>query len=136
MTRHVLRSLVLVCATLQILPSGWICCCGDRAACCLAPRSEGQAAGKRRCCCCQRESAPPTTDTAPQPAHQARLCCCHSESSDLPQKPDLNLLPPVVAFLALPAAVPPVDAHLRAGRPAAFVAPSPPLHVLQCVWLC
>jgi hypothetical protein len=124
-----LRLLAVLCCVNLALPPGW-CSMAFR------PRAEPTAPAKHGGCCdscgCKdRKKAPPA---APQPVRPAR-CCCY----------ELDWLkpPPPVSVKAdqVPAAFLPPD---EAVRPASGVwspsevirGPSPPFHVLECVWLC
>lgn len=115
-----------VSSLLLVLPAGW---CNSLAS---AP---AEAAPAKATCCHQAPQEKPA-ESHETPAQPSARCCCDWDAT-LPEK---SLLPDDVSSLALFtladlslsfAAVP--------GRGNVLKAPyslGPPLHVLQCVWLC
>jgi len=120
---------ILCCANLA-LPPGW-CSIVFR------PRAEPAAPAKHGGCCApcgvkDREKPPPP---APKPVPPAR-CCCYELDWLKPPPPvsvkadwgPVIFISPDEDFRAEPS--------LRLGPGLAICEPSPPLHVLNCVWLC
>lgn len=64
------------------------------------------------------------------------MCCCQRQPVTLQPKTALDLDPVAVAPVTIPADVLPACAGCREAGSVPFVASSPPIHVLQCVWLC
>lgn len=71
-----------------------------------------------------------------RPGRPAKVCGCPRPPVTLQPKTALDLDPVAVAPVIIPADVLPVCAGRREAGPVPFVASSPPIHVLQCVWLC
>jgi hypothetical protein len=133
------RFLCLLSSLLLALPPGW--CCPGR----LAPfRERPQPTEKREdatphkgCCCCPKILQQRPTDSAPvpKPSNPIKSCCYEKPPMVLPDLGRQMLDLAVVPFAVV------VQVPLLAGseciEPAhVFVASSPPLHVLECVWLC
>lgn len=137
MTWCLFRSLVVTCSLLQALPPGW-CCCLGRADCCRAAHASEETPGKPGCCCCCQEEA---ASESPQPAQDApprrpaQTCCCQREPTTSPRITVLDVDPAAVAFFT-PADLLPAPKGRGEQRGVGFFVPSPPLRVLQCVWLC
>ena len=122
-----LRGLVLSCSLALALPPGW---------CCLVPARATQdtpvPAGH---CCSYTKSAPPADPVPePAPAKPGGCGCCERDSTP-PLDPERLIAAPA------PAASPAVEpSPPRAGPGLTFAvgfhAPSPPLQILYCVWLC
>ena len=119
------RILVLVCALPLIVPPGWCCqfgCCADP----VPQRTEA----KPHCCRHQSQEQTPA-----RPAPEAPKPCCELKPATPPKDHSFDVTP---ALANLP---PAIDVPLAqqvtspATEPAA-VPLLPPLHLLQCVWLC
>jgi len=126
----VLRLLAILCCANLALPPGW-CSIVFR------PRAEPPAPVEHHGCCdlCARQDREKPPPPAPKPVPPAR-CCCY----------ELDWLkpPPPVSVQAdcAPVIFIPTDGAVRAepsllfNPDQAICGPSPPLHVLHCVWLC
>jgi hypothetical protein len=129
----VLRTLLTACCIVLALPAGWCCY--------VSPRrlDEGKElpttthAGCRDLCGCQDREQPPPPPSEPSFPWE---CCCYELNGLLPPAPeraDCDLSLPVL----LPVAA--TGTCWEMSRPAldlSLPVPSPPLHVLHCVWLC
>jgi hypothetical protein len=123
MTVRLSRFLVLGCGLLLALPPAWCC---YPAALPRAPQSEPSPPA-----CCQKEKAP-----APSPLPLPARCPCYDRNTVASASPEK-----LAADLSLPAPLAvvgpdsPCAGSTTVAAPTAL-APAPPLHVLQCVWLC
>jgi hypothetical protein len=142
MGNRVVRSLVLLCGLTLAFPPGWCCMIPLPAA--QAEESEtddGPAASSAPCCCCKKKEPVPASAPA-QPVQDAPRPCptgkCPWLERDTtapshPEQfhPDYSVVAviPMVDAAHTPA-VEPEEVSLRA-LPA-----SPPIHVIDCVWLC
>lgn len=136
MSNRVLRSVVLACSLLLVLPQCW---------CCILASPMKAAATKATvpvhqtgCCkCCKQESQPQPHPTPRLPAPPAKPCC-YVNLAGLASLPS-PLEQPDAGF-ALVALLPLLDspAPLIHGVIGEVVFPPPTLHVhlLKCVWLC
>lgn len=139
-----MKALVIGNALLLAMPPGW--CCRDwtvrdaapapAASCCHA-RTAGHASSPGHTQHAQAQEAP-SRDVAPaQPALPKIQCCCLREA---PTPPRVTFDAQTQIYLVLSPA-PSLDltaegaAVARVGD-AVFHNAGPPLHVLQCVWLC
>lgn len=129
----VLRSLVLVTSLVLALPPGW---------CNFVPsqksgKSEETPKKAHGGCCdlchCQDREKPPPQHDKPIPLTR---CCCYELDWLKPSPPEEIDSDPV---LSVPLII--VDAHpscfcVGVAADLTLPIPSPPLHVLKCVWLC
>jgi hypothetical protein len=120
-----LKLVVLTEAAALAVPPG-ACCCGIDA----APRPAKRAAS---CCRPARDESPRSRVPASPRAHE---CCCGHEA--VPSGKPIALdhgwsLPSAVAVFD---ARPQLAGSLGALPAPEEFAPSPPLHLLHCVWLC
>lgn len=90
-------------------------------------------------CGCPLEADPepsPTDDGSPRPRPLDPGKCCCSDRNTLKPKPT-DLPPPDLFVAVLPLVADVIAAPAVTGLPHWSVhVPSPPIHVLQCVWLC
>jgi hypothetical protein len=129
-----LTSLVLVCSLPLLLPRGWCCIFAGPVKAALT-KSPAPRLGCCGCTCCTGE--PPASEPRqPHLPRPVKHCPCADRDTTLPSGPekgDPNLLPsgsvigPPLPEEALAILVGPV--------PALPFLP-PPLHVLNCLWLC
>jgi hypothetical protein len=133
MGRFVLRSLLTVCCLVLALPPGW---CSIVSAPVARDKEVPPKKAHSGCCdlchCKDREKPSPEPK---QPAPPSR-CCCYELDWLKPNPPvtaqaDLSLVAFVTPLDNIPT-VAPVGYDLDLSIPV----PSPPLHVLKCVWLC
>ncbi len=134
------RSLALLSSLLLALPPGWCCsvglaACGEKPP--LAEKQENAPPSHKGCCCCPEalQTEPAESAPAPKPNKPVTSCCCEKQPTALPDTgwhlPDWDVSPPAipVARLSVVRGVPGPTGRV-------FVASSPPLYVLHCVWLC
>jgi hypothetical protein len=135
------RSLAILSGLLLALPQGW-CCFFGVADCCAKPQQTQKEESapptpKRSCCCCleQPSGEPTDSEPVPPPTKPAKSCCCEKQPTAPPkavqQLPDLDALP---STLPIPLTTDAREESVPAGQ--VFIGPSPPLHVLHCIWLC
>lgn len=126
----VLRFIAMLCCVNLALPPGW---------CSMAfpPHAQPPAAAKHGGCCklcgCKDREEPPPA--APKPVPPARCCCYELDWLKPPLPVTVQLDGGLVALLPPPDAIP-AEPSLRLVSDLAIRGPSPPLHVLNCVWLC
>lgn len=126
MNALLLQLVAHVSSVLLVLPAGW--CNG------LDNAQAGSASAKPTCCHRSQHSEPAPSQKIP--LEPAARCCCDWDAT-LPEKslpPDEVSSPALFAVADLSfsnAALPMRDKVLDFPR-----ASGPPLHVLQCVWLC
>ncbi len=124
------RCLLLI--SLGLVPPPWWCCLVPSA--CCAPAKEAAPASKP-CCCCETEQ--PATEGPPAPADRpapCKNCSCQPGAATKPAAEPFALDRP-----ALPLELPALAAPGLAFGAVPFTAappPTPPLNVLNCVWLC
>jgi hypothetical protein len=135
MPSRLLRSLVLASSFVLALPPAWCCF--------LAPRGPGAShAGERKAalppCCVHGDGGPrPSSDSKPVPS-KSNKCPCDDRYT---VNPDPSGKQTVGHDLT-----PPTPADAGAGRHSSLggvrllisrdLTPLPPLHLLNCVWLC
>jgi hypothetical protein len=127
----VARCLLLISLGL-VPPPGW-CCLVPSASCGQAKEA---APAPRPCCCCG-ETEQPAKDGPPAPADRPAPCQDCSCQPDAATKPAAE--PFALDLPALPLDLPAVEAPGLAFGALPFTAappPTPPLNVLNCVWLC
>ena len=126
-----LTSLVLVCSLPLLLPRGWCCIFAGPVKAALT-----ESPPPRLGCCCCTGQPPPAEPRQPGPPRPVKHCPCYDRDTTLPSGPEKvapNLLPSgAVIGPALPEEAP---AALVGPVPALLLLP-PPLHVLNCLWLC
>jgi len=121
------RILVHLCSVLLATPIGW---------CCWLPVVHAdEKADEAKCCCTPKEKPVPSKQEAPQPS---RSCCCEaipviSSTSELTGKDPASALPAILVPSASLAAISLASSVLD---PRSLHDPSPPLHLLHCLWLC
>jgi len=135
MPSRFLRSLVLACSSVLALPPAW---------CCILAPGETKAAQTAKQvespppCCRQGDDGPrPSSDPKPVPS-KSNKCPCDDRHT---VQPDPSGKPTAGHDLA-----PATPADAEAGRRPSFsgfrpeisrdLTPFPPLHLLNCVWLC
>ena len=127
-----LASLVLVCSLPLLLPRGWCCIFAGPVQVALAeppPVRPG-------CCCCCTGEPPSTEPLLPDPPRPVKHCPCYDRDTTLPSGPEKeapDLLPSGAVIGPAPLEGPP--AALVETVPSLPFLP-PPLHVLNCLWLC
>jgi hypothetical protein len=121
------RILVHLCSVLLATPIGW---------CCWLPvvHAADEKAEVAKCCCCVPKEKPVKPQGAPEPS---RSCCCDpllvaSSTSELTGKEATPALPAVLVPSASITAI----SLAIALNPPSLHDPSPPLHLLHCLWLC
>jgi hypothetical protein len=128
MTRVVRAILVHFCSFLLAVPVGW---------CCWLPTLRSSEK-EPECCCCAKPETPAPTKKQPE-TPEAPSCCCDPQPAAILSK--FNDRSHVLVD-ALPAVFAGASAELHTTcigltSPIAFLnAPTPPLRVLHCVWLC
>jgi hypothetical protein len=134
------RVLSVVLGVAVLLPPGW-CCYVDGGTCCHKSTANGGESTSapcrdccRDCCCPAEETSSCCADEAPI-SLPVKSCCCQQFTAD---RPAPGRGPVVVAATTLPLAVPLMMVALRDPIREAleWVAFSPHLHVVHCVWLC
>lgn len=123
----------LLCMHLA-LPKGW-CCYLDQVASWLPLQ---KASAPVSCCCADMKAEPAPADSEQAPPSEKpnpRFCCCDNLISLAKVSQDnvdseLPLSLDTVATEALSLVSKPVEPAYR------FAPDDPPLHILQCVWLC
>ena len=114
-----------LCVTLIVLPVGGWCWLPIMYAC--------QASEKAKPCCAKHSEAP----VQPQAPSKFPRCCCKPQQALLRTALDDSPQDPVNA---LPSASTPTSTAMPALAAPMMVSvvgdPSPPLHLLHCVWLC
>jgi hypothetical protein len=134
MGTRVLRSLLTACCLVLMLPPGW---CGLVPTPAAGAKAEAAKKAPGACCepCpCKRQRKPPPGSSRPAPPP----CRCYCYDLDwlkppAPEKAEADLSP--AAFVAPADCLPTYDV-LRHDRDLSLPVPSPPPHVLKCVWLC
>jgi hypothetical protein len=135
MRNRALRSLVLACSLLLVLPQGWCCMLASQMATTTATATPIPVSARGCCDCCKQDTqSKPQSDKPFAPP--ASSCCC-SDQQALPasvvsiEQPDAGLI--FVAVLPL------LDSLLPLGSvigDAVFHPPAYQRHVFKCVWLC
>jgi hypothetical protein len=131
------RTLAFVAALLLALPHGWCCLVGP-AGCCSPARQQGRAPARPCGCCSHCGAAGCCCPAAPKhnaPRPPPGKCCCGEQQPTL--TPDRHSPPPDLAATQL--VLPPPAAGVRLALDIVAetpVFPSPPLNLLQQVWLC
>jgi hypothetical protein len=133
MGKRTRNSLILATSLVLVLPPGWcrfVCLPIIRSAKAESPQSHGG-------CCdlCHRQDREEPAPEPPKPPPPSR-CCCYELDWLKPTPPKK-----IEADLSLAAYLTPMhDLPPRAVRPdglgLSLPGPSPPLHILKCVWLC
>lgn len=133
MGRFALRTLLTLSCLVVLMPQGW---CNYVPALCGKVKAEEPKKAHGGCCdlcqCKDREKPPPEPE-APSPPSR---CCCYELDWLKPNPPllvkaDLPLVGFIVPVVGNPACA---DMLLEPGL--TIHVPSPPIHVLNCVWLC
>jgi hypothetical protein len=122
------RILVHLCSILLATPIGW---------CCWLPVVQAaEKAEEADCCCCTAKEKPAPAKSREAPS-RAPTCCCDpqpgvSSASDVTGKAPAPALPAVLVSFSSVAAL----SSALALAPPSLHDPSPPLHILHCLWLC
>lgn len=105
------------------------------AACCVDFRPNLPKTAALGGSCCRHEAPQPVE--SPQRKHpQPSQCCCRYDAvprSEQTSPGDLHSLPAAANWIEVQ---PPQSEPLIARPIAEVIDPGPPLHVIQCVWLC
>lgn len=133
------RPLVLVCSLLLAMPQGWCCILAS-----YMPKATGTAASGTKslagCCPCQPLQSDPSDTPTPAEKPSAptnTICPCADRHATLPDAPSVEQVDAgFVLFLPPLSLVAPGIEHRAAVAGADLPPPTPPLHVLHCVWLC
>lgn len=130
---RLMRVVAVVCGVFIALPSGWCCMVG---AATVAASVRCPAPPKACCKCgCPTDPAPGKSDHKPAQNDPSRCCCADKATV----KQDDGAYVHDVTFVGSPFFSLPVSDNGGGGSPCgrfAVPVPSPPLHVLKCVWLC
>jgi len=131
--------LALVSAFTLALPPCWCCSLLSQSACCRPTAPQATTITDQplpeTCCCCALPSEPaePKSDQPAKPKPPERKHCCERSSTVLIKS--FQLEPPVLVVWFDDCAQENWSDTLYPTRQAAL-APGPPLHLLNCVWLC
>lgn len=142
MSKSLAQPLVLVCAFVLALPSGWCCllslqtvpttAVSASAACCCCP--DTTESSQPNCCCCSGESSRSSPPAQPTPLVKA--CCCSTPlstppASVAPSQPQAMALLTFADASGFTAAN--NDDHQLDDFSSSL---SCPLHLFKCVWRC
>src|SRR5262249_29997364 len=131
------RCLLLACSLTLVLPGGWCCMLASLP----AKGSDSRAAPSfPGTCCCDTARTASSSNTPIDPPRvplPPGRCPCSGRFSKLPDGPTV-----IALDLSLPTALPPVllscapSGEALAVSDILFPSFDPPLHLLNCVWLC
>ena len=133
MGTFVLRSLSATCCLVLLLPPGW---CSIVCAPVVESKGEGPKKTHGGCCdlCpCQDREKPPAEPNKPAPPSR---CCCYELDWLKPKPPPRPVVDLSLFAFVTPADRAPTSATVRHELDLSIPVPSPPVHVLKCVWLC